>query len=256
MAKYPGIRWYPEAANLYPGCWRSKALLVEALRPTQLGPGDHWWPLLRVTADSIRRFFFVKTPWELRTSCDQIVFALAGWLALVIRTLSEDVKRMSKGDAILSCIILCRNVPVHAALLGAVAVSGNAKVVVWGWVLSGTTWKATEMWCSIVQLGRDFARTTASVQHAPWPPWDETSKRNNSELQGWIESDSTDRLVSGLVHYSIRNPFVHATTSINQNCKVAIAKTPTHLRLRWTAKGKQEELGTTDFQLTSSIYSL
>lgn len=51
---------------------------------------------------------------------------------MVIRTLCEDVKRMSKGDAILSCIILCRNVPVHAALLGAVAVSGNAKVVVRG----------------------------------------------------------------------------------------------------------------------------
>jgi len=42
MAKYLGIRRYPEAANLYPGCWLSKALLVEALLPTQLGPGDHW----------------------------------------------------------------------------------------------------------------------------------------------------------------------------------------------------------------------
>ena len=53
MAKYLGIRRYPEAANLYPGCWLSKALLVEALLPTQLGPGDHWWPLVtgwRLTA--------------------------------------------------------------------------------------------------------------------------------------------------------------------------------------------------------------
>ena len=197
---------YPQVSGSSKSVSGMLAIKSTAGGSSSTNPAGTWWPLVttgdRVTADSIRRTAGVKTPWELRTSCAQLFFALAGWLALVIRTLSEDVKRMSKGDAILSCIILCRNVPVHAALLGAVAVSGNAKVVVWGWVLSGTTSKATEMWRSIVQLGRDFACTTASVQHAPWPPWDFEEKQLWIARVNRVRLDWPSRKRPGALFYS------------------------------------------------------